>query len=246
MKRVLSLMLCAALCTLCLAGCVSINIGGPGTVTGRGNTETFEIEAGGYRSIRVEGFCNVNYYSAPSNTVTLEIQPNLREHYVVEVVNGELVVRTARRINFAAGAKAPVLTVSAPVLEGVSISGAGTFTARDTITAESFRLRLSGAGTGSAKLDVGSFDAELSGAGSFTLSGRADTAALTMSGAGELDAVGLAARSASVRLSGAGAISVNASEDLKINASGMGSVRYKGGAVTDISRSGMVVVTRVD
>jgi hypothetical protein len=224
-------------------GCVSISIGGPGAVTGRGAPEIFEIEVGEYSAIRIEGFCDVKYYSAPSDTVTLEVQPNLREYFRVEVRNGELVLSTTRRINLN---RAPVLTVSAPSLEGLSIAGAGMFTAHDPITSDSFTLRLSGAGTGTARLDVNSVYAELSGAGSFTLSGRADTAEMTMSGLGELDAIELAARNADVRLNGAGAISVNASENLRINAGGMGSVIYKGGASVDINQSGMVSVKRLD
>jgi hypothetical protein len=247
MKRLMSSALCAALFFLCLTGCVSINFAGPGAVTGRGAPEVFEFNVGQYSAIRIEGFCNVEYYSAPSDIVTLEVQPNLAEYYTVEVINGELVVRTTRRISFTTGnSRAPVLTVSTPVLEGLSLAGAGTFTAYDTITADSFRLSLSGAGTGTARLDVNSLRADISGAGSFKLSGYANDAELTMSGAGELNTLDLITRRANVRLSGAGVISVNAAETLSINASGVGSVRYKGGAETNINRSGVVVVERVD
>ena len=245
MIRVLSILISAVLLVLCLAGCVSVHMGLPGSVVGKGTPETYEIKVGEYSAVRIDGFCNVDYYSAPSDTVTLRIHPNLREYFQVEVQNGELIVRTTRRINLT-DFRTPVLTVSVPVLERLDIRGAGGFTAYDAITADSFTFKVSGASTGSAKLDVNSLNTDLSGAGSFTLSGRADTAEMTMSGAGELDALELNVQSASVRFSGAGAVSVNVSENLSINASGMGVVNYKGGAVTDIRRSGMVSVVKLD
>jgi hypothetical protein len=246
MKKMLSILLCAVLLISALSGCVSVNIGGTGAIAGRGELEKFEVKVGEYSAIRVEGFAVVNYYSAPSDTVTLEIQPNLREHFRVEVINGELVAGMKRRMAFGSDFKVPVLTVSAPVLELLNISGAAMFTAHDTITSDSLQLRMSGAGTGTARLDVNSLDVNISGAGAFVLAGRADTARLSMSGAGAIEAVTLETRDAAVKLSGTGAIDITATETLDITASGAGSVQYKGGASVNINRSGLVAVTKLD
>jgi hypothetical protein len=244
MRRFILLTLCTVL-LLTFTGCVSVNVGLPGSVSGKGDPETYTFTVGEYSSIYAEGYVNIEYYSAPSDTVTLEIQPNLREYFQVEVQNGELVVKTAKRINYTSK-HTPTLTVSTPVLKKLTLAGAGNFTAHDTITADSFDLKLSGAGTGNVRLDVESCMIDMSGAGTFTLSGSADTAKMSMSGAGELKALGLQTANASVRLSGAGSITVNATETLDITASGVGYVGYKGGAAVNTNRSGVVSVERLD
>ena len=248
MKRILPLALCAALLTLCLSGCVVIDVGSlyEGTgVTGKGNLERYDIAVDEFSAIKVRGYCDIRYYAGSSDAVTLEIQSNLREHYVVEVVAGELIIRTTSRINYNTG-KTPILTVSAPTLTRLALEGAGAFTAYDPIVADSFALDISGAGTGKAELEVGRVTVDMSGAGSFTLSGTADAADFSMSGVGELDAMPLQTREAKVSLAGMGSVKLSCSESLRINADGMGSIQYKGSPSVDIHRSGMVGITRVD
>ena len=248
MKRVIPLLLCAVLLIPCFSGCAVINFGGAWntqTVTGTGNLDSYEIKVGEYSKIRVSGFCNIHYYASSSDAVTLEIQSNLREYIEVEVKGDELVVGTKRGYSINT-AKTPVLTVYTPVLTRLDVSGAGSFTAYDTIIADSFSVNLSGAGSGKAELAVDSLSIQISGAGSFDLSGRADAADFDMSGAGNLNASSLQTREAKVRLAGAGTIKVNCSDKLNINASGVGTIEYRGSPSTDISKSGMVTVRQVN
>ena len=187
----------------------------------------------------------IQYYAAERDYVKLEVQSNLRDYIVVEVVNDELVLRTTRRINFNLS-KPVILTVSTPVLEGLSISGTCTFTAFDTINADSFSLRVSGAGEGRAQLDVESLSVNISGVGSFDLSGRADIADLRLSGTGNVRALPLQSREAVIRLSGTGSVGISCSESLSVIASGAGSVEYRGSPSLNLDNSGMVSVRRVD
>jgi hypothetical protein len=246
MKKIVLFALCAAL--LCLSGCVipGFYYGGGGiSVSGRGELERYEIPVGEYSRVRIEGFCSVNYYSASSDTVTLEIQENLREYYIVEVVGRELVVRYTRRVNFS-NFKTPVLTVSVPVLERLDLAGAGTFTAYDPITADSFTLNLAGAGSGTAELNVDRLIVDVAGAGSFELTGTADTADVGIAGAGELKALSLQTRIANIDMAGAGTVKIACSEKLTVDAAGMGTVEYRGSPSLDINRSGLVSVRQVD
>jgi len=247
MKRVISLALCAVLFALCVSGCVFVDISSlAGGVTGRGNPESYEFKVGEITEVRVEIYCNIDYYAAPSDTVTLKIQPNLRDHIVVEESNGVLTVSpiSPRGINWSR--IAPVLTVSTLNLEYLSISGAGTITTHDTITADSFALRLDGAGEGRIKLDVDSLFVDVSGAGEYELSGSADRADINMSGAGSLDALQLKTRESKIDLSGVGTVSIDCSEKLRIVAAGVGSVEYRGSPSIEMDKGGLVNVTKVD
>jgi hypothetical protein len=239
-----------ALFALFLNGCVSINydgfIAGAG-VAGEGEKEAFTFDVGDLTEVRVGMYCDIVYNAAHSGVATLEIQPNLMEYVTVDVESdgSVLIIRSSRSINTQSG-YSPTLTIGAPNLSYVSISGAGNFTTNDTIAGDSFTLEISGAGKGKAELDVGSFRLDMSGAGDFELIGRADVAALIMSGAGSIEALGLETREASIDMSGSGNVRVACSEKLTIDASGFGSVAYKGSPSIDLDRSGMVSVNRVE
>ena len=249
MKKVFSFAFSAALCAVFAAlfftSCFIVNFADLDAVTGRGTPETFEFRVGSFNSLRVEGYCEIQYNSSPSNIVTLEVQPNLREYFSVEVVNDELVVRTTRRINYNSN-RIPVLTISTPTLNSVSFSGAGSFIANDKIIADSLSLRMSGAAKIVADLDVNELSLDLSGAGSFELTGSADTVHIFMSGAGDIEALQLRTREARIILSGAGTVNIDCTEKLTVNASGMGSIIYRGSPEIDFSRGGMVSIRRVD
>jgi len=242
MKKTTLYALCTAFIAACFTGCVIVNFIEHNAITGKGDPETYTFKVGEFNKLRVEGFNDIHYYAAASDTVTLEVQPNLREYYVVEVINNELVIHTTRRINFMGKSEPPKLTVSTPTLNSLNLSGIGTFTGHDKITADFLNLRFSGASEGKAKLDVKNLTVDFSGAGTFDLSGTAETAAFTMSGAGEINALSLETREARVNLSGAGTVNVNCTGFLSINASGMGTVSYKGSPSVNINKDGLVSI----
>jgi hypothetical protein len=250
MKKGLLFALCAVLAIACLSGCVSVIPVFVGGVVGKGDAETFTFNVGEITEIRVALFCDIRYYAAPSDTVTLTVQPNLKDHIIVEEKNGVLTVRSARNIAYGSNTwsngNIPVLTVSAPALNRLDFTGAGTFTTYEPITADTFILNMTGAGQCVADLDVNRLTVRLSGAGDMELSGKADYAELNMSGAGRLGALALQTREASVNLSGVGLVTIYCTDNLSISAGGLGSVEYKGSANVDISRGGLVSVRRVD
>jgi hypothetical protein len=251
MKKIVLLAFCVALSAMLFTGCVAVNIGsgwagGGNSIMVSGAKETYTFSVGEITEIKASIFCNIEFYTAASDTVTLEIQPNAIEHITVEEKNGVLTVRSNRSINWSRDQDAPVLKVSSPALTAVTHSGAGRFTAHDTIVADSFRFTLSGAGAVKADLDVNDFSVVLSGAASYILSGSADKADMRMSGTGRIDALSLQTREANVNISGVGSISVHCTDNLTIKAGGMGSIEYKGSPSIDLSKGGMVSIKKVD
>jgi len=251
MRKNIFIILCAVL-ILCLSDCVVVSItneksvSGGKAVSGKGSPEKYEIIAGEYSGIRVEGRCEIQYFAAPSNTIILEIQPNLRGYFVAEVQNGELVVSSTRKLSYSSGSLVPVITVSTPALNSLIITGMCTFKANDKINGDAFNLEIRGAGDGKAEFDVNSLKASLAGAGDFEFSGKADIAEINLSGAGKLNAFSLQTREASVALSGTGTIKINSSEKLSIRASGAGTVEYKGSPSLSLNTSGLVSIKQAD
>jgi len=243
MKKIIAAALAAMLIALSFSGCVVVNYHPVrNAIAGKGTPESYEFKVGDINELRVELLCNVRYYSSPSDTVTLEIQPNLIDYITVDERAGVLTLRATRNIVW--NNYAPVLTVYAPDLNRLSIAGAGNFRAYDTIETDSFELRLDGAGSGTAEFDVNKLRVDMAGAGDFILSGRADSVELNMAGAGRLDALSLEARMADIVLAGVGAVRVNCSERLRIEAGGLGSVEYKGSPEMEIDRGGLVSISK--
>jgi len=246
MKKKIKITFIALIAALYMSGCIITGFTGTtNTVTGTGETENYVFTVGAYSGIKAEGAVNINYYSSPSNIVTLTVQPNLLEYFKIEVTGNDLVIKTTRNIKPGAG-KFPTLTVSVPVLNRLEISGICDFITYNKITADSFTLSQSGAGSGRIELDVNSLLIDMSGAGRMDLSGKADTVNYKLSGAGDIDSLSLEARDSTINFSGAGSINVNSTEYLRIVASGAGSILYRGSPQIDLNRSGFISITRVD
>jgi len=252
MKKIVVVALCVVLSAVMFTGCISVyspvawerGIWGRG-VSGRGNLETFSFDVGEIKEVKVSLLCDILYYSEPSDSVTLEIQPNLMKHVVVEESGGILTVRTTRNIYWSGNTRTPVLRISTPSLSRVSHAGAGSFRTIDPINADTFSLSLAGATNNRATLDVKNLSVDMSGAGDLNLSGRADFADIDIAGAGRMNALDLQTRDTQINLSGVGSVKINCTENLRVIAAGVGDVEYTGSPTIDISRGGLVTVRNV-
>jgi len=230
-------------------GCVFVNFGNPGGVSGSGIRESYSLNTGIFTGIIMEASMDVHYHAygdgIPEGTVILEVQGDLREYFALENNNNVLRVYTTERINFASSLT-PVLRIYVPVLNSVKLSGAGNFYTHDTIKTPSFSMDLSGAYNGTLDFDVDNLFIGMSGAGRFAISGTAAYADMRITGAGDLNALELTTNGANVNISGAGTVSLTVIDELSISASGMGNVVYRGSPSLDLNTSGMVNIRRRD
>jgi len=246
MKKIVLLALCCMLASVILAGCHTVNIPGvwQSGIRGRGDPETFVFDFKDFTEVRVELLCDVLYSSAPSDSVTLEIQPNLMKYISVEESGGVLTVRATRNIRWSGNTRTPVLNISAPSLNCVSHAGAGSFRTIDPIVADSFSLSITGAANSKAELDVNSLSVSLTGAGDLELSGSAEDTYIGITGAGIVNALDLETRYSTINLAGVGTVRISCAENLSIVAGGVGTVEYSGSPVIDMSRGGLVTLRR--
>ena len=247
MKKIVLLALCCILASVILAGCYTVHAPGlwRSGIRGRGAPETYVFSVGEFTEVRVELLCDILYSSASSDSVTLEIQPNIMKYISVEESDGVLTVRATRNIHWSGATRTPVLNVSTPSLNCVSHAGAGSFRTLDPIVADSFSLSITGAANSKAMLDVDNLSVSLAGAGNIELSGRADDTNISIAGTGILDALDLETRDSMISLAGVGTVRISCSESLNIVAGGLGTVEYSGSPVVDISRGGLVTLKRV-
>jgi hypothetical protein len=182
-----------------LAGC------GSSTTTGSGHVASVSHAVGGFTSIDFKGAATIDVAVGGPGGVTIRGDDNIVPLIRTKVVDGVLVISSKHGYTTRNGLR---IAVTTPALDGVTLDGAGTFTAAG-IRATSFRLRLNGAGTVDLGGTVGRLDASVAGVGSALLE--------------HLDA-----RDARVTLAGAGTIHVNATRTLVASVSGVGSILYTG------------------
>jgi hypothetical protein len=78
------------------------------------------------------------------------------------------------------------------------------------------------------KLEVRNLASDISGSGSMHFSGKTDFLDASITGAGDISALDLEAKTVSLKITGSGDCEVNASEALNVKITGSGDVKYIG------------------
>jgi hypothetical protein len=178
-------------------------------VQGDGVSKSESRDVSAFDSIELDGMLKLELTSGPLGKLSLSGDENILPLIATSVTAGKLVIRQSSPGN----SKTPILiTLRAPNVSRIAVNGAA-------------KVDVKG-------LDVPSFALAASGAADAELTGQVGKLDIDLSGAGRVRAAGLLAKEAHVGLSGAGSVEVNASDKLKAEVSGVGSVRYRGNPPT--------------
>ena len=180
--------------------------------------------------------------------IEISADDNLLKHFITEVDDGVLVVKTENGISMRTRSKVR-FTVTVPSLRSLRTSSSGDIVA-PLLTAEEFTLGSSSSGdiridgikarrvelqaSSSGDLLLGGVKAEklevqLSSSGDCKVKdGRADRLSAQLSSSGDLDCSGMEAREAIVRVSSSGDARVWVTERLRASSSSSGDIRYRG------------------
>jgi hypothetical protein len=138
------------------------------------------------------------------------------------------------------------IRITMPDLEVLSVSGSVKAEINE-FKGESLQMDLSGASNCELNSDFKNVKIDVSGAGNLKLVGTGDLMVLNLSGASNFDASSFRCKKVNLNMSGAGAASVFASEQLDVEVSGVGSVKYAGNPVVLNKRlSGMASIKPID
>ncbi len=184
-----------------------------------------------FRQIVVDGAAEVTLVQASSESIAIEAPGQSIVH--AEVRDGVLAIRATDERHWwsyllGAARRTPSITVSFRDLD--SLRAAGTVKlAADGLRADALTLRFSGAATVDLTgLEARTLSIEGSGAVKADIAGRVGAQTVTISGAGDYRAGDLVSERASISVSGAGRVLVNAQKTLDVELSGAGKVDYKG------------------
>ena len=176
-----------------------------GQATGSGVMKIEKRTVPSFTSVSVSGAYDVEIVVQKEQNLELEGDDNLLSLISTDVRGGVLEVSNSKSLSTRNKLR---LRISVPSLEGISSSGAS-----DIIIS-------------SVKSD--DFNIDVSGAGSLKVSGETSALEMKLSGAGDVDAKDLHAQKVKVNSSGAATADVYATEELRADVSGAGSVNYYG------------------
>lgn len=129
-----------------------------------------------------------------------------------------------------------------PELESLDLSGA--IKAKiNGFKNESLQIDISGASSCDINANINNLKVDISGAGNLNLNGRGDLMVINLSGASNVKARNYQVKRLNLNMSGAGAAQVYASEQLDVEVSGVGSVKYDGSPkILNKKLSGMATI----
>ena len=223
-----------------------------------------------FDAIKVSSAIDLYLTQSNVNEVAVSASENdIRDQIVTEVVGGTLIIRLGESGNWFSWKKWGNYNTKAYVsikeINALSAAGASNVHIVGTIESPKLRLKMSGASDlKNANFNVGSLFMEVSGASNFkantqasnitidcsgasdvTLTGSADDLAVECSGASNAKLSGLNVKGAVVKSSGASDVSLNASQLLKLSATGASSIHYTGEAkITEFNSSGASTIKR--
>jgi hypothetical protein len=192
-------------------------------------------ETGEFSAINAGSIFKIELVQGENNFVEVHTEEKFLENIHVDVKNGVLHLDFKGTVR---NAKASV-TVVAPVINSIKLSGAASLTSETTFETPSMEIDLSGASSAKVMVMTPSLDTKVSGAANLRISGEAETHTARISGAAQLRAAELLTQTTNVNASGASYAKVNVLEYLEANASGSSKVAYENEpAAKKLSRSG--------
>lgn len=180
----------------------SFNWGG---VKGSGNAAVEKREVAGFKGVDVGGAFNVEVVAGKEFSVEVEADDNLLPLITTRVEGGVLHIGSEKSISPRSQLR---VRISAPDIDNLDTSGAS---------------KISLTGVKNSALNVSS-----SGASKISVEGSTGTLTVDVSGASNIDASSLQAENANVDASGASHVYVNATNEVRADASGACKISYTG------------------
>ena len=233
MKRSKKIILVAAVIGIsaCCVSCVAIL-----PIKGNGNLKTSEITDFTFEKINCGGSAEVRFHPGEEYRTVVTVDENLEEYVEIFTKNNVLNIRNKSGHNISPTKFS--VNVYCPVLNGVSMSGSGSFRSMDKILASTFESNVSGSGKIEGTVECDNYSAKISGSGRITIHGNSNDINVSISGSGNFSGNELSSKNATITISGSGNANVCVSDNLKARISGSGNVNYRGEAKVDASVSG--------
>ncbi len=227
MKRPILWWTAALAVLLPLASCGSRVSASPLGLAGNGDVVARELRVSGFDAVDFGGSGILRFHRAPAHRVVVTLDSNLQESFRAELRGStlELGFKPGFQINRYSKLE---IDIYLPELKGITLSGSAEAALLDSFRGSTFQAVLSGSGRLIGELRMDRIRVTMSGSGNVELGGEADRLEVEISGAGTAKAARLEVRSARAVLTGLGFLDLRVRDELDIQVSGAGRVRYYG------------------
>jgi hypothetical protein len=215
-------------------------------VTGNGDLVEQIRNLTNYDAVTVTGMMEVELIAGREGKILIEAESNLMEHITTEVVNGTLKISVEKGFSLQPSRNLPLkLTVPVESIGSVSLTGSGEVYSSTGLTANNFRVNLTGSGDVTLNLEAKEVAGVITGSGNVTLKGKTGHFSGRVTGSGDLKAYELTAKTAEANVSGSGDIELQVQQELKARITGSGDINYKGNPqIEDFKSVGSGSVTK--
>lgn len=214
---------------------------GQGRAQDGGATAQRQFPVSGFQAIEVAGPYDVNVRTGAAPSVSARGSAEVIDRMVVEIKGDRLVIRPRRENGVVHSFRSdrPVrVEVTVPMIRAASLAGAGDMTI-DRIQGSNFAGSVAGAGDlRLGSVSVRNLKLSIAGAGDVQASGQTQSADYSIAGAGDIQAQGVRAQTAAVSIAGSGNITGHASGTASVSIMGSGDVQLSGGAKCTVSKMG--------
>ena len=193
-------------------------------------SKDFQVED--FTIINVDGFYNVAFQYSDEYLVTIEMSENLIDYVNVYVQRDTLEVKIDPGrdigVEFGTTDSRPQITIYAPKITGVILSGSITTAEWDTIQSQSFFIEVSNFVDINFDLEVEELKINASGSSSIELSGIVEVADITLSEFSSILAFNMQMRNVQMKTSGSSSASIAVLESLDATVTDFSEIHYKG------------------
>lgn len=175
------------------------------SIKGSGIVKTEKREISGFKKVDISRAINVEIIAQKDFNVEVEADENLLEYIKTEVSGDTLKIYSVKRIKPTTKTR---VIIAMPELTGAEISGASKLFA--------------------SNIKTDSFNLDTKGASKIELSGEVNKLNIDSKGASKIEAENLKSANANLDLSGASKVTINATEEIRIDASGASKINYVG------------------
>ncbi len=199
-------------------------------------SEIVDRHLSGFNAVNVAGPYDVFIKQGAVESVKVEAPSDMMDRILTEVNNGVLKIYS-RHSNWNWGFswghhRKTIVYVVVKELNSINLSGSGNVSFKDGVTASALKLKITGSGDISGRVETKALESSISGSGDMRLSGHAGNSTVSVVGSGDFNARNLLTVSSSVRVSGSGDAYVNASDRVDASVVGSGDVHYSGAVKT--------------
>jgi hypothetical protein len=202
----------------------------------------------GFNAVSVAGSFDVYITQGSTESVKVEAASDVIDRIVTEVEGGvlKIYIKNNNGFNWSWGNKKMIVYVSIKDVNAVSLTGSGDVYFKNGLRAPSLKLKLTGSGDLTGKVDVKSLESSVSGSGDITVSGRAENSSVSVVGSGDFTGQNLTTTNTTVKVAGSGDARVNAADKIDASVVGSGDVHYTGAAKNiSSSKAGSGSVSRM-